>query len=120
MNRFIALLTLSVLFLVLGATAELNKEERLIEDLTSGAAYGYGSTRAEIINNRARRKRQLRNLVNDMRQKLADHSAGEKVLDPEEKATMERRMDIYQRKLDTMSDDLDERVGTHATTVSCW
>jgi hypothetical protein len=119
MNRFIALLTLSVLLLVACATAELSAEERFIEETTSGAAYGYGTTRDEITGNRARRKRQLRNLINDMRQKLADHSAGEIVLDPEEKTKMERRMDIYQRKLDTMSDDLDERVGTHATTLSC-
>jgi hypothetical protein len=71
---------------------------------------GWGSTPEEIIKNRRRRKQQLQNLVNTMKKKLADHSAGEITLELQEKADMERRLDLYSRKLDTLKHELDEKV----------
>jgi hypothetical protein len=101
-------------FALLAFTAPLvhanNSRERLDKIRKGMGGLGYGTSREEIDANRDRRKRQLRNLINDMRQKLANHSAGEKILKPEEKAEMEKRMDIYQRKYDSMKDDLDDRV----------
>jgi hypothetical protein len=77
-------------------------------DFTGGT--GWGNTREEILENRKRRQRQLRNLVTAMRKKLADHSAGEISLEPQEKADNERRLDLYSRKLDSMKEDLEEKV----------
>ena len=74
---------------------------------------GYGTSREEIVANRDRRRRQLTNLVNHMRQQLADHSSGEKLLDAAEKDEIEKRRDVFQRKLDSMKEDLDDRVSTN-------
>lgn len=73
---------------------------------------GYGTTKEEILENRKNRRRQLRNLINDMRKKLANHSAGEITLAPDEKAAIEKRLDIFQRKLNSMEVELDEKVST--------
>jgi hypothetical protein len=69
-----------------------------------------GATREEIIKKRENRKRQLQNLVNHMRKQLAAHSAGEKILDPEEKASIEKRIDMYLQKINSYKEDMDERV----------
>lgn len=69
-----------------------------------------GATREEIIQKRVNRKRQFQNMVNHMRRQLADHSAGETILDPEEKVAIEQKMDIFQRKISTITGDMDERV----------
>ena len=45
----------------------------------------------------------------DSKQRLADHSAGIRILDDEEKVDLEKKISIYQRKLETMQGDLDER-----------
>jgi hypothetical protein len=83
---------------------------------TGGA--GWGTTREEVLDNRNNRKRQLKNLTNDMRKKLADHSAGEITLEPKEKEDMARRMDLYQRKLDMLKEDLNDHVGWRCIAVS--
>ena len=82
-----------------------------------------GSTREEIIQKRENRKRQLQNLVNHMRQQLADHSAGETILDPEEKVAIQNRMDIFQRKISTIKVDMDDRVSFSLKWIArifCW
>jgi hypothetical protein len=71
----------------------------------------YGdTTREHIMETRARRKRQLKKIILVARQKLADHAAGEITLTAEKKKDLENQMDIYQRKLDTMRDELEEWV----------
>ena len=80
-----------------------------------GGSNGIGTgedstTREEILRNREKRKRQLRNVINQMRKQLADHSAGEITLQPKEKADIERRLDLHFQKLDTFNRDLDEKV----------
>jgi hypothetical protein len=59
--------------------------------------------------NRARRKNQLESLLLESRQQLADHSAGKKVLDSKDLLALEKKINVYQRKLDTMEGDMDER-----------
>jgi hypothetical protein len=109
-GRLVANLWFALLALTVPLVHANNSRERLDEIRKGMGGLGYGTSREEIDANRDRRKRQLRNLINDMRQKLADHSAGEKILKPEEKAEMEKRMDIFQRKYDSMKVDMDDRV----------
>ena len=45
----------------------------------------------------------------ESRQQLADHSSGKKVLDAKDLAALEKKIHVYQRKLDTMEGDMDER-----------
>ena len=79
--------------------------------LRDDSGVGFDSTTKEgILANRERRKQQLKNLVNGMRKQLADHSAGEKTLSPDEKETMERRLHLFQQKIESMKKDLDDRV----------
>ena len=59
--------------------------------------------------NRARRKKQLESLLLEARQQLADHSSGKKVLDATDLGALEKKIHVYQRKLDTMEGDMDER-----------
>jgi hypothetical protein len=94
--------------LVFGSTptlAAVDKEEyrRLHED----SSYG-DTTREEILQTRERRKRQYKVMILDARKQLADHSAGEKILTMEQKEQFENKMDIFQRKLDSMQVDLEE------------
>ena len=77
----------------------------------NGMGDGEDSTaRKEILQNREKRKRQLRNVINHMRKKLADHSAGEVTLQPKEKLDMERRLDLHVQKLDMLNRELEEKV----------
>jgi predicted aminopeptidase len=72
----------------------------------------YGdTTREQIMETRARRKRQFKHMILDARKKLADHAAGEITLTAEKKKALENQMDIFQRKLDTMKDELEDWVG---------
>ena len=84
------------------------RRDRNAREFTGGT--GWGDSKEEILQNRKRRKRQLKNMVNAMRKKLADHSAGEITLEPQEKADTERRLDLFSRKLDMMKVDLEEHV----------
>lgn len=84
------------------------RTERDPRDFSSGL--GWGTSREEILRNRDRRKRQLRNLVNSLRKQLADHSAGEITLDPQKKTDVERRIDIFGRKLNMLDREPDDMV----------
>lgn len=42
------------------------------------------------------------------RKKLADHSAGEKVLEPEKKQQVERRIELYTQKINSMRWEVDD------------
>lgn len=105
------ILAACLLLFVAQVHAEVGKRRDRNSREFTGGGVGSGSTREEILSNRERRKRQLRNLINHMRKQLADHSTGEITLEPKEKADMERRLDLFSRKLNMMSGDLDEKVG---------
>jgi len=66
------------------------------------------TTREQVLETRKRRKEQIKNLVKDAKRKLADHAAGEKILTEEEKAELERNVDLFQRKVESMEVDLEE------------
>lgn len=62
-------------------------------------------------------------MVNHMKQQLADHSAGETILDPEEKVAIQNRMDTFQRKISTIKVDMDDRVSFSLKWIArifCW
>jgi len=114
-SYWIILATLLSLLFVAANGAVAEAQDRNPRDFTGGT--GWGSTREEILQNRERRKRQLRNLMNAMRKKLADHSAGEITLEAQEKADMERRLDLYSRKLTMLQADLEEKVNAEGTII---
>lgn len=58
---------------------------------------------------RKRRSEQLEQLLAEVKQRLADHKSGDRLLTDEEKTKMEKKAEIFQRKLDTMKEMPDER-----------
>ena len=69
----------------------------------------FQTTREEILASRRRRSKQIEDLLEDSKQRLALHNAGTRLLSDNEKADLEKKISIYQRKLETMRTDLDER-----------
>jgi hypothetical protein len=65
--------------------------------------------REEILASRARRSKQLESLLDDSKQRLADHRSGTRILNEKERKDLENKINIYQRKLDSMKGELDER-----------
>ena len=65
--------------------------------------------REEILESRKRRAQQLQAMLDDNKQRLADHHAGTKLLSDKDKASLEKKINIYQRKLETLEGDLDDR-----------
>jgi hypothetical protein len=45
----------------------------------------------------------------DATERLKDHNSGTRLLIEKEKIDLEKKINIYQRKLETMTGDLDER-----------
>lgn len=73
------------------------------------AETSYGdTTREQILETRNRRKRQLKVMVMDARKKLADHSSGENILTGEQKEQFENKVDLFQRKIESMEIELEE------------
>ena len=112
-------LSLTLLFLLFGfahpatATADAASEQRRSQERLLQAKYseaGYATTRADIIEKRKRHKQNLRNMVHSLRKKLSDHAYGSITLSPEEKAQTEYNMDILQRKVESMADDVQDWV----------
>lgn len=48
-------------------------------------------------------------MLQDATARLADHNSGTRLLIEKEKVDLEKKINIYQRKLETMTGDLDER-----------
>lgn len=68
------------------------------------------TTREQVLESRNRRKEQIKNLVKDAKRKLAEHASGEKILTDEEREQLERNVDLFQRKVESMEEDLEEWV----------
>jgi len=81
----------------------------LLTVLASAAREDLATTREEILASRRRRSKQIEDLLEDSKQRLMDHSTGVRLLDEKERGDLEKKITIYQRKLDTMRGDLDER-----------
>jgi hypothetical protein len=62
------------------------------------------------MDNHKRRKAQLGKLLEEAREKVADHEAGRRKLETEEYETLSKRVGLYAKKLEGMADDLDEKV----------
>jgi hypothetical protein len=70
----------------------------------------YKSTREEVLATREARKVRLVQMIGAMEQQLQDHAQGHRRLNEYEKNSIERRRLVYNRKLDTMLEELDIRV----------
>ncbi len=68
------------------------------------------TTREQVLESRNRRKEQIKSMVKDAKRKLADHDSGEKILTDEEREQLERNVDLFQRKVESMEEDLEEWV----------
>ena len=75
----------------------------------SGDGYGYRSTREEILATREHRKRRLEDMIGDMEEQLEDSSHGRRRLSESQRYSIEKRMNVYKRKLETMQGHLDDR-----------
>jgi hypothetical protein len=64
--------------------------------------------REAILARRDSQKQRLNALIRHMRKQLADHSAGEVLVEPEEKAQLEKRLALYVQKVDSMKDYVDD------------
>ena len=49
-------------------------------------------------------------MLSDIREKVADHEGGRKLLEDEEYETFKKRIGLFERKLEKMSEEPDERV----------
>lgn len=58
---------------------------------------------------RERRSKQIESLLEESKQRLVDHNTGTRILGDKEKADLGKKINIYQRKLETMLATLDER-----------
>lgn len=67
------------------------------------------TTREEILASRRRRSNQLEELIQDAEQRLADHISGVRLLSDSDRAALEKKLSIYNRKFETMRGDLDDR-----------
>lgn len=47
-------------------------------------------------------------MLRDAKQQLEDHTSGRRLLDDDERTRVEKKVDIFQRKLDTMSEELSD------------
>lgn len=65
--------------------------------------------REEILASRRRRSKQLEALLDESKARLADHKSRRKILSDNERSSLEKKISIYTRKLETMQTDLEER-----------
>jgi hypothetical protein len=65
--------------------------------------------REEILASRERRIKQIETLLDDSQQRLNDHKSGIRMLNEKELNDLQKKIDIYSRKLDSMRTPLDER-----------
>jgi hypothetical protein len=48
-------------------------------------------------------------MLNDVKQQLQGHNSGRRLLDDEERANLQRKADVFSRKLESMQGELDDR-----------
>jgi hypothetical protein len=65
--------------------------------------------REEFLAARKRRSDQLDTMLNDAKQQWEDHASGRRLLEPVEARKLQHKIEIFQRKLETMQGDMDER-----------
>jgi hypothetical protein len=65
--------------------------------------------REEILASRQRRVEQLEAMLNDAKQQLQGHNSGRRLLDDEGRTNLQRKVDVFSRKLESMQGELDDR-----------
>ena len=65
--------------------------------------------REQVVANYERRREQLKNLVTETKGKIADHEQGITILEEEEYALLQKRVGLYETKLESMKDSMDEK-----------
>lgn len=64
--------------------------------------------REHIVQNYERRTEQLKTLVAETKEKVADHEHGRALLDDEEYALLQKRIGLYENKLEKMEGPMDD------------
>ena len=59
--------------------------------------------------NRAKRREQLEKLLIEAKESMEDHTSGRRLLDDTDVTVLERKIDAYERKLETMTGEMDDR-----------
>mmetsp|Transcript_23167 Transcript_23167/g.54686 ORF Transcript_23167/g.54686 Transcript_23167/m.54686 type:complete len:142 (+) Transcript_23167:223-648(+) len=106
-SRSFVFASLGVCLVRCGSSMPINTSEDIRRKFAAESHSG-DVTREDILENRTRRKRLLNVMLMDARQKLADHSAGEKLLTEEQKSELETNVDLFQQKIDSMEVELEE------------
>jgi len=70
---------------------------------------GGHATREHVVQNYERRREQLRKLIVETKEKVADHEEGRSLLEGEDYALLTKRIGLYERKLEKMEGPMDER-----------
>ena len=65
--------------------------------------------REEILATREKRKKQIQGLLDDAKKQRLAHTSGKKVLGDEDLKSLEQKIHVYERKLETMEGEMDER-----------
>ena len=65
--------------------------------------------REEVLASRKRRSEQLEKLLADAQERLNDHNNGIKLVTDEEKQKLEKKIEVFSKKLESMSKEPDER-----------
>jgi hypothetical protein len=63
-----------------------------------------------VIENYQKRRDKLTELLQETKEKIADHDAGRTLLEDDEYATMKKRVGLFAQKLERMNEPLDDRV----------
>ena len=81
----------------------------IIYALDTTLQYSYCLQREEILASRERRIKQIETLLEDSQQRYNDHKSGIRMLNDKELNDLQKKIDIYTRKLESMMTPLDER-----------
>ena len=73
------------------------------------------STREEILATREHRKQRLYKLINDMEHQIQQDLIGRRMLAYGERVTLEKRLNAYRKKLETLEPELDDRVSDRSS-----
>ena len=68
------------------------------------------STREEILATREHRKQRLYTMIHDMEHQIQQDLIGRRMLAYGERVTLEKRLNAYRKKLETLEPELDDRV----------
>ena len=68
------------------------------------------SQREQIITNHEKRRDSLARILEETKEKVADHHSGRKLLEDDQIALFEKRVGLYERKLEKMNQPMSDEV----------